>query len=101
MPDTKSSFEEEAGFPGNIGVVDETHVRIRAPEHEPEAYISRKKVYSINIQLVRDDNMVFIHVHAGWPGSVHDSRVMLRYGEQLHINFSVILISWGMEGIHC
>ena len=27
-------------------------------------------------QLVCDDNMVFIHVLAGRPGSVHDSRVM-------------------------
>ena len=76
MPDIKSSFEEEGGFPGIIGVVDGTHIRIRAPEKEPEAYINRKKFHSINVQLVCDDNMVFTHVLAGWPGSVHDSRVM-------------------------
>lgn len=76
MPDIKSSFEEEGGFPGIIGVVDGTHIRIRAPEQEPEAYINRKKFHSINVQLVCDDNMVFTHVLAGWPGSVHDSRVM-------------------------
>ena len=70
MPDIKSSFEEEGGFPGIIGVVDGTHIRIRAPEHEPEAYINRKKFQSINVQLVCDDNMVFTHVFAG------DSRVM-------------------------
>ena len=47
----------------------------RAPEHEPEAYVNTKKFHSVNVQLVCDDNMVFTHVLAGWPGSVHDSRV--------------------------
>ena len=74
MPDIKSSFEEEGGFSGIIGVVDGTHIRIRAPEHEPEAYINRKKFQSINVQLVCDDKMVFTHVLAGWSGSVHDSK---------------------------
>ena len=45
MQDIKSSFKEEGGFPGIIGVVDGTHIRIRAPEHEPEAYINGKKFH--------------------------------------------------------
>lgn len=32
---------------------------------------------SIPLQLVCDDNMVFRDVLVGWPGSVHDSRVLL------------------------
>lgn len=57
MPDIKSSFEEEGGFPGIIGVVDGTHIRIRAPEQEPEAYINRKKFHSINVQLVAHNTL--------------------------------------------
>lgn len=60
MEDIKSSFEEEGGFPGIIGVVDGTHVRIRAPEHEPEAYINRKKFHSINIQVLKKDTINYI-----------------------------------------
>ncbi|KAL9978418.1 hypothetical protein ACROYT_G015931 [Oculina patagonica] len=76
----KTSFEDDGGFPGIIGLIDGTHIRIRAPEHEPEAYINRKKYHSMNVQLVCDNNMVFTDVLAGWPGSVHDSRVLRNSG---------------------
>ena len=86
-----------------IGLIDGTHIRIRAPENEPEAYINRKKFHSLNVQvelkkcfslneptlllltlifydiffkLVCDDKLLFTDVVAGWPGSVHDSRVL-------------------------
>ena len=39
-----SSFEDEGRFPGVIGIIDGTHIRIRAPESEPEAYINRKEI---------------------------------------------------------
>ena len=95
-----SSFEGEGRFPGVIGIIDGTHIRIRAPESEPEAYINRKKFHSLNVQVksknehterlslanfkyysiffkvVCDDNMLFTDVLAGWPGSVHDSRLL-------------------------
>ena len=47
----KSSFEEDGGFPDIIVLIDGTHIRIRAPEHEPEAYICWKKHHSINVQV--------------------------------------------------
>ena len=46
-----SSFEDEGRFPGVIGIIDGTHIRIRAPESEPEAYINRKKFHSLNVQV--------------------------------------------------
>ena len=46
-----SSFEDEGRFPGVIGVIDGTHVRIRAPDSEPEAYINRKKFHSLDVQV--------------------------------------------------
>lgn len=48
----KTSFEDDGGFPGVIGLIDGTHIRIRAPEHEPEAYINRKKYHSLNVQVI-------------------------------------------------
>lgn len=71
----KAAFEE-GGFPGVVGLIDGTHISIRAPMEEPEAYINRKKFHSINVQVICDENMVFTNVLAGWPGSVHDSRVL-------------------------
>ena len=38
----KSVFEDKGGFPGIIGLIDGTHIRIHALEHEPEAYVNRK-----------------------------------------------------------
>ena len=52
VQDIKSSFEEDGGFPGIIGLIDGTHIRIRAPKHDPKAYICRKKHHSINVQVI-------------------------------------------------
>lgn len=35
-----------------------------------------KKFHSVNVQVICDENMVFTDILAGWPGSVHDSRVL-------------------------
>ena len=59
-----------------VGLIDGTHISIRAPIEEPDAYINRKKFHSINVQVICDENMVFIDMLTGWPGSVHDSRVL-------------------------
>ncbi len=71
----KAAFEE-GGFPGVVGLIDGTHISIRAPIEEPDAYINRKKFHSINVQVICDENMVLTDVLAGWPGSVHDSRIL-------------------------
>lgn len=73
--------------------------------NSPDDYINRKKFYSIQVQVkqcfqkfnmrnnfminiftpsfllhylqvICDENVVFLDVLAGWPGSVHDSRVL-------------------------
>ncbi|CAB4019672.1 Hypothetical predicted protein [Paramuricea clavata] len=57
------------GFPRIIGVIDGTHIRIRAPTKDPVAYINRKKFHSLNTQVVCDDNMIFRDVLVGWPAA--------------------------------
>ena len=37
---------------------------------------ANSKYYSILFKLVCDDSMLFTDVLAGWPGSVHDPRVL-------------------------
>ena len=46
-----TSFQAEGGFPGVVGVIDATHIHIRAPEYEPGAYVNRKKFHSMNVQV--------------------------------------------------
>ena len=38
--------------------------------------LANSKYYSILFKLVCDDDMLFADVLAGWPGSVHDLRVL-------------------------
>lgn len=52
MREIMQNFEAQAvpGFPRIIGVIDGTHIRIRAPVEQPNAYFNRKKFHSFNIQ---------------------------------------------------
>lgn len=52
MREIMQNFEAQAvpGFPRIIGVIDGTHIRIKAPLKQPNAYFNRKKFYSFNTQ---------------------------------------------------
>ena len=39
------------GFPRIIGVIDGTHIRIKAPIKQPDAYVKRKKFHSLVAQV--------------------------------------------------
>lgn len=69
-------FEDKKGFPGVIGAIDGTHIRINAPKEHGQSYVNRKNYHSIILQAVCLPNMKFSHIYSGWPGSVHDSRVL-------------------------
>ena len=56
----RTGFEEEGGFPGVIGLIDGTHIWIRAPEDDPDAYINREKFFSLNVQVT--EKQVFINI---------------------------------------
>ncbi|XP_055910032.1 putative nuclease HARBI1 [Eupeodes corollae] len=69
-------FFNENGFPGVIGAVDCTHVRIQKPNIEIEAcYLNRKGYHSKNVQLVCDFNLKILSVIAKFGGSSHDSYI--------------------------
>nr|CAI5817201.1 unnamed protein product [Callosobruchus analis] len=51
--EAEQSFREKH-FPGVIGVVDDSHIRIDKPNNDPESYFIRKKFHSIQVQAVCD-----------------------------------------------
>lgn len=63
-------------FPNTVGALDGTQIKIQAPRDNPTAYYNRKGFHSIVLQAVRQYDMRFTDCYVGWPGSVHDARVL-------------------------
>lgn len=63
-------------FERAVGAIDGSHVRIRCPPALHDQYINRKLNYSIQCQAVCDSKFKFVDICVGFPGSVHDTRVM-------------------------
>uniref|UniRef100_A0A8W8KXB9 Putative nuclease HARBI1 n=1 Tax=Magallana gigas TaxID=29159 RepID=A0A8W8KXB9_MAGGI len=70
---SKQNFFSRGGFPGVIGCIDGTHVRIQAPLEDEAFFVNR--FHSINVQAICDHEGKFINIDAQWPGSTHDSHV--------------------------
>ena len=76
MAEQEAAFEEHRGFPGVLGAIDGCHIPISAPRFCPENYVNRKGWHSVNLQAVCSHDLKFIDCYTGWPGSVHDARVL-------------------------
>ncbi|KAJ4437797.1 putative nuclease HARBI1 [Periplaneta americana] len=77
-PAEKNEIERnfrENGFPGVIGVIDGSHIKIDKPSNDPDSYLNRKHFHSIQLQVVCDHQRRIRDIFVGFPGSVHDSRV--------------------------
>ncbi|XP_045106165.1 putative nuclease HARBI1 [Portunus trituberculatus] len=73
--DIAERFLQKTGFPGIVGCIDGSHIPIPGPSHNRAGYINRKGFPSIQLQAVCDDNLLFLDIITGWPGSVNDARV--------------------------
>ena len=62
-------------FKDAIGAIDGTHIRVTVAEKLKVQYTNRKGYTSQNVLAICDFDMRFTFVVAGWPGSVHDTRV--------------------------
>lgn len=72
----KEDFYGLAGMPGVLGVVDCTHVAIKAPNAEDLAYVNRKGLHSLNCLMVCDARGALLSAETHWPGSLPDCAVL-------------------------
>ncbi|XP_067394775.1 uncharacterized protein, partial [Emydura macquarii macquarii] len=68
------------GFPNCGGPIDGTHIPILAPAHLAPEYINRKGYFSMILQGLVDHRGRFTDNFVGWPGKVHDARVLHNSG---------------------
>ncbi len=80
MQPQKTAFMHIAGFPGVVGVIDGTHVRIIAPSEDEDAYVNRKRYHSINVQVDFSADYRILDIVAKWPGATHDARILPESG---------------------
>lgn len=81
---TKRAFKDisrrgtsgRAGLPDVIGAIHGCHICITRPMESEECYYNRKKFHSIILQGICNADMMFIDAFVGFPGSVHDARVL-------------------------
>ena len=71
-----TKFSERNNFPGIVGTLDDTHIKIRAPDDCPQSYVNRKKNHSLHLQAVCNADMEFTYYNVGFPDSCHDARVL-------------------------
>ncbi|XP_059380106.1 putative nuclease HARBI1 [Carassius carassius] len=76
----KTAFMNIAGFPGVVGVIDGTHIRIIAPSEDEDVYVNRKRYHSINVQVVFSADYRIVDIVAKWPGATHDARILAESG---------------------
>jgi hypothetical protein len=79
LPAIGSGFCKKANtnvFKKAVGAIDGCHVRIKCPNDRHDEYFCHKQFYSINTQAVVDSKGLFINIFVGFPGSVHDTRVL-------------------------
>ena len=48
---SKAHRRQEISTAVDIGMIDGTHIAIRAPVKNPEVYVCRKKFHSLNVQV--------------------------------------------------
>ena len=64
-------------IPQVVGCIDGTHIKIKCPDvPSKQDYYNRKQTYSVNTQGVVGENYKFLNVSTGFPGGLHDSRVL-------------------------
>ena len=62
-----------------VQLMDHTSL-IKAPKHNKERYFNRKHFHSMNLLAVVGFDGRFLDISAGFPGSIHDARVLQMSG---------------------
>ena len=72
------TFQDLSDLPNIVGAIDGSHVRIKAPKDSPVDYFSRYQQHDFIIQAVVNGQKLFLDFACGYPGSMHDARVLRR-----------------------
>ena len=70
------AFRHITKLPNVVGAIDGTHFPVTAPEHDAFDYFDRYQRYSISAQGVVTGDLQFLSISTGYPGSLHDGRVL-------------------------
>ena len=70
------TFSELSDLPNVAGAIDGTHIEIKAPLESAVDYFSRYHQYDFIVQGVVNGQKLFLDFSAGFPGSLHDARVL-------------------------
>ena len=76
LKDVVRGFKEKLAVPQCAGSIDGSHIPVTPPAMNHTDYYNRKGWYSVIVQAVVDHNYLFRDLCIGWPGSVHDARVL-------------------------
>lgn len=87
-------FETRWGFPQVAGAIDGTHIPIIKPNDSASDYFNRKGFYSVIMQAVVDSSGLFLDSYIGWPGKVHDARVLVNSSLYKKATTSNLLPNW-------
>ncbi len=63
-------------FSSAVGAIDGCHIRLKPPATTAQCYLNRKLFHSIQLQAITDHLGKCIDIFVGYPGSVHDARVL-------------------------
>lgn len=70
----RQRFYEIADFPGVVGCLGCTHIKIKNPGgNAAEVFRNREGWFSMNVQAVVGPDLQFFNLVARWPGSTQDS----------------------------
>jgi len=70
------TFQDLSRQPNIVGAIDGTHTPINAPRESPVDYFSRHQHHDFGIQAVADGNLLFLDFSTGYPGSMHEARIL-------------------------
>lgn len=72
-----AALAQHEAFKACVGAIDGCHIRIKAPAGPASTdYTNRKLFHSVQLQAVCDSGGRFLDTFTGYPGSVHDTRVL-------------------------
>ncbi|CAJ1081206.1 putative nuclease HARBI1 isoform X1 [Xyrichtys novacula] len=90
LEDIAAGFSRLGGNPALrsvVGAIDGCHVRMKPPAAHQLDFLNHKLFHSIQLQAICDHQGRFIDLFVGFPGSVHDPRVLWNspvYNRQLY-----------------